>query len=104
MGRGAVWAVTGAATFAALVIVYRLGAPTPLPLAATWRSALATAVAIDIALAVYAFYLVRLASFDSIYGPLGAVLAFLALVYVAAALVLFGAEVISGRTTQRNPM
>ena len=102
--RGAELAFTSAATFAALLIVYRLGAPASLPLAATWRSALAIAVAVDVALAGYAFYLVRLASFDTIYGPLGAVLAFLALVYIAAALVLFGAEVISGRTTQRNPM
>jgi membrane protein len=94
IATGAELGVTAAATFAGLVIVYRLGAPTPLPLAAVWRSALTIAVAIDVALAGYAFYLVRLASFETIYGPLGAVLAFLALVYIAAALVLFGAELI----------
>jgi membrane protein len=84
--------VTGAGTFAALLVVYRLGAPLRLSLAAVWRSALVTALAIDVGVAVYAFYLVRIASFDTIYGPLGAALAFLALVYVVAQLVLFGAE------------
>jgi hypothetical protein len=38
------------------------------------------------------------AGFDTIYGPLGAAPAFLALVYVAAALVLLGAELIFIRT------
>ena len=53
-----------------------------------------TAVAIDAGVAGYAFYLVRIASFDTIYGPLGAVLAFLALLYFAAVLMLFGAELV----------
>jgi membrane protein len=86
--------VTGAATFAALLVVYRLGAPVPVSLASIWPSALVTALAIDVGVAAYAFYLVRVASFDTIYGPLGAVLAFLALLYVVAALMLLGAELI----------
>ena len=56
-----------------------------------------TALAIDAGVAIYAFYLVQIASFSTIYGPLGAVLAFLALLYLAAVLVLLGAEfVIAG--------
>ena len=86
--------VTAGATFAALMIVYRLAAPIATPLSRVWLSALVTAVAIDVGVAGYAFYLVRIASFDTIYGPLGAVLAFLALLYIAAMLVLFGAELI----------
>jgi membrane protein len=86
--------VTGTATFAALLVVYRLGAPVRIPLAAIWPGALVTALAIDVGVAGYAFYLVRIASFDTIYGPLGAALAFLALVYIAAQLVLLGAELI----------
>ena len=96
--RVAELAVTAAATFAALVIVYRLGAPVATPLAGVWLSALVTAVAIDVGVAGYAFYLVQIASFDTIYGPLGAVLAFLALLYLAAMLVLFGAELIVAET------
>jgi len=86
--------LTVTATFAALVLIYRLAAPVHPPFSSVWRGTLVTAVAIDLGLAVYAFYLVRLASFDTIYGPLGAVLAFLALLYVAAACVLFGAELV----------
>ena len=94
IGAGAELAATAAATVAALLVVYRLGAPVHVPFAAVWRTALVTALVIDAAVAGYAFYLVRIASFDTIYGPLGAVLAFLALVYMIAALVLFGAELI----------
>jgi membrane protein len=96
--RAAELVVTVAATFAALVTVYRLGAPVATPLARVWLSALVTTVAIDIGVAGYAFYLVQIASFDTIYGPLGAVLALLALLYVAAMLLLFGAELIVAET------
>ncbi len=65
---------SGAATFAALLAVYGLAAPERVPFAALWPSALVTALAIDAGVAGYAFYLVRIASFSSIYGPLGAVL------------------------------
>ena len=74
---------SGVTTFAALLVVYGLAAPVRPPFAALWPSALATALAIDAGVAPYAFYLVQLASFSTIYGPLGAVFAFLALLYVA---------------------
>jgi membrane protein len=85
---------SGATTFAALLVVYGLAAPRRPTLRALWPCALATAVAIDVGVAAYAFYLVHVASFNSVYGPLGAAFAFLALLYVAAVLVLFGAELI----------
>ena len=85
---------SGAATFAALLAVYGLAAPERVPFAALWPSALVMALAIDAGVAGYAFYLVRIANFSSIYGPLGAVFAFLALLYVIAVLVLFGAELV----------
>ncbi len=83
---------SGVTTFAALLVVYGLAAPVRPSVAALWPSALATGLAIDAGVALYAFYLVHLASFSTIYGPLGAVFAFLGLLYVASALVLFGAE------------
>jgi membrane protein len=92
-----------ASAFAALLIVYGLAAPVRLPFAALWPSALVTALAIDAGVAGYAFYLVRLASFSAIYGPLGAVLAFLALLYVAAVLVLFGAELVIVAAARLRP-
>ena len=44
-------AVTAGATFAALLIVYRLAAPVATPLGRVWLSALVTAVAIDVGVA-----------------------------------------------------
>ena len=82
---------SGVATFAALLVVYGLAAPGAAGRSRRcgrarsrprWRSTPASRC--------YAFYLVQLASFSTIYGPLGAVFAFLALLYVASALVLFG--------------
>jgi membrane protein len=87
-------AASGVVTFCALLLVYGLAAPVRLPFTALWPSALATTLAIDLGVAGYAFYLVRIASFSTIYGPLGAVLAFLALLYFVAMLVLFGAELV----------
>ena len=95
IARAADLTVIGAATFAALVLVYRLGAPAALAFTDVWRVALVAAVAIDAGLAGYAFYLVNVAGLDTIYGPLGALLALLALLYTAAAIVLFGAELLA---------
>lgn len=100
VARVAELTVVGAATFAALVLVYRLGAPVTLALRDVWAVAAITAVAIDAGLAAYAFYLVNIAGLDTVQGPLGAILAFLALVYAAAAIVLFGAELIAARTAR----
>jgi membrane protein len=103
-GAGAVVSIgvellgSGVVTFAALLVVYGLGPPVRLPFAVLWPSALVTTVAIDFGVAAYAFYLVQLASFSTIYGPLGAVLAFLALLYFVAMLVLFGAELVMPKT------
>ena len=44
-----------------------------------------------LASAGFSIYLERFADFDDVYGPLGAVLAFLLLVYVTAVVLLFGA-------------
>jgi membrane protein len=95
-------AASGVVTFAVLLAIYGLAAPVRLPFSAVWLSALATALAIDVAVAAYAFYLVRIASFSTVYGPLGAVLAFLALLYMTAVLVLFGAELVVVTVARRH--
>jgi membrane protein len=97
-------AASGVVTFAALLVVYGLAAPERLSFAALWPSALVMTLAIDVGVAGYAFYLVRIASFSTIYGPLGAILAFLALLYFVAMLVLFGAELViaTSRATGRD--
>jgi membrane protein len=53
--------------------------------------AIVAAVGVHLASAGFSIYLDRFGGFDDVYGPLGAVLAFLLLVYVAAIVLLLGA-------------
>jgi membrane protein len=83
--------------FAALLALYRFVPPVSMPLARLWPSALAATIAFQFAVYGYAVYATRFASFNTIYGPIGAVLAFLVLVYLLAAIVLLGAETAAAR-------
>jgi membrane protein len=84
--------------FGALLALYRFVPPVTMPLARLWPSALAAAVSFHIAVYGYAVYATRFSSFNTIYGPIGAVLVFLLLVYVLAAIVLLGAETAAARS------
>jgi membrane protein len=95
-------ATSGIATFAAALVVYRFVPPVRMPLAALWPGALFTAIAFQLATAGFAFYITRFADFSSVYGPLGAVLAFLLLVYVLASLALLGAELVVAAKPRRS--
>jgi len=83
--------------FAALLALYRFVPPVSMPLARLWPSALAAAIAFELAVYGYAVYATNFASFNTIYGPIGAVLVFLVLVYLLAAIVLLGAETAAAR-------
>jgi membrane protein len=83
--------------FAALLALYRFVPPVRAPVALLWPSALAAAIAFELTVYGYAIYATRFASFNTIYGPIGAVLAFLVLVYLLAAIVLLGAETAARR-------
>ena len=83
--------------FAALLALYRFVPPVRTPVARLWPSALAAAIAFELTVYGYAVYATRFASFSTIYGPIGAVLAFLLLVYLLAAIVLLGAETAAAR-------
>jgi membrane protein len=83
--------------FAALLALYRFVPPVRTPVALLWPSALAAALAFELTVYGYAIYATRFASFSTIYGPIGAVLAFLVLVYLLAAIVLLGAETAAAR-------
>ncbi|MGH3136014.1 MAG: YihY/virulence factor BrkB family protein [Gaiellaceae bacterium] len=84
--------------FVALLALYRLVPPVSMPLAQLWPSALAAAVTFHVAVYGYAVYATRFATFNTIYGPIGAVLVFLLLVYLLAAIVLLGAETAAARS------
>ena len=87
--------------FAALLALYRFVPPVTMPLALLWPSALAAAIAFEVTVYGYAVYATRFSNFSSVYGPIGAVLAFLLLVYLLAAIVLLGAETAAPRSRTR---
>jgi membrane protein len=93
LGWGAEVAMSVSVTFVALLLLYRLLPPGPVRLADLWTGALLAAVALQVAMAGFAVYLSRFADWSAVYGPLGAVLAFLLLVYVAAIVLIVGAEI-----------
>ena len=86
-----------AVIFVALVLVYRLTPPVRPRLRDVWPAALLGAVAFELVAAGFGIYLGRFADFNAIYGPLGAVLAFLALIYALAIVLLAGAELVALR-------
>jgi membrane protein len=84
--------------FVALLSLYRVVPPVTMRLRLLWPSAAAGAIVFEVAVFGYAIYATRFASFDTVYGPIGAVLGFLLLVYLLAAIVLLGAETAAARS------
>jgi membrane protein len=91
-GAGQVTAAVGV-SFVALLLLYRVLAPERVRVANLWTGALVGAVALQVAMAGFTVYLARFADFSAVYGSLGAVFGFLLLVYLAALVLLVGAEI-----------
>jgi membrane protein len=91
-------AVSTIVVFVALLLLYRVVPPVTTSVRLLWPSAAAAAIVFEVAVYGYAIYATRFASFDTIYGPIGAVLLFLLLVYLLAAIVLLGAETAAARS------
>jgi len=87
--------------FVALLLLYRGVPPVTMRLRLLWPSAAAAAIAFEVAVYGYVIYATRFASFNTVYGPIGAVLLFLLLVYLLAAIVLLGAETAAARSGAR---
>ncbi len=92
-GFGALAQLVGslALAFLAFVLLYRVVPPVPVRIREVVPGAVVAAVGVHVASAGFSIYLDRFGDFSNVYGPLGAVLAFLLLVYVAAVVLLFGA-------------
>ena len=86
--------------FVALLLLYRVVPPVTTRLRLLWPSAAAATIAFELAVYGFAIYATRFASFNTVYGPIGAVLLFLLLVYLLAAIVLLGAETAAARGTE----
>jgi len=81
--------------FVAFVLLYRVVPPVATRVRDVWPGALVAAIGFQVASAGFSLYLDRFASFDDVYGPLGAILAFLVLVYIAAGILVVGACVVA---------
>ena len=92
-GLGALAQLVGslALAFVAFALLYRVVPPVPMRVREVVPGAVVAAVGVHLASAGFSIYLDRFGGFDDVYGPLGAVLAFLLLVYIAAIVLLLGA-------------
>jgi membrane protein len=77
--------------FLAFALLYRVVPPVPTHFREVMPGAAVAAVGLQLASAGFSIYLRHFGGFDDVYGPLGTVLAFLLLVYVAAVVLLLGA-------------
>ena len=77
--------------FLAFVLLYRVVPPVPVKIRDVVPGAVVAAVGVHLASAGFSIYLDRFGGFNDVYGPLGTVLAFLLLVYIAAIVLLLGA-------------
>jgi membrane protein len=83
-------AATGLSALAVLLL-YRIAAPLEVRLRDALPAAILAGVGVQVASAGFSLYLRYFTDFDDVYGPLGAVLALLLLVYVEATVLLAGA-------------
>jgi len=90
---------SGAVTFGVLVVLYRFVPPVRPSIRAIWPPALLATIGFHLATAVYALYLARFGDLSTLYGPLGAVLGFLLVVYVGVIVILLGAELVAAWPT-----
>lgn len=92
--------VSLAVVFATVLLLYRYVPPVHPGFADLWAPALLVAVAIQVTQAGYGVYLSRFAEYNLVYGSLAAAIGFLFLVYLCAAIFLFGAQL---AVTWRRP-
>ena len=78
--------------FGVVLLLYRYVPPVRPRFADLWAPALLVAVAVGVTQVGYGFYLSRFADYNLVYGSLAAVVGFLFLVYLCAAIFLFGAQ------------
>lgn len=81
--------------FATFWVLYHLVPQAPARWSDLWLGALIAALGFEGGKRLFVWYLGAFASYNAVYGPLSAVVVFLAWSYLSTAIVLFGAEVAS---------
>jgi membrane protein len=83
--------------FLIFTLIYYLGINKKINLRQIYRGALTVAVGLEIAKHIFVYYLDRFASYQSTYGSVGSVIAFLTWVHISSMILLLGAEINSLR-------
>jgi membrane protein len=91
LGAAAQLGASLAVALLAFGFLYRFVPPVPVKLRDVVPGAAVAAVGVHLASAGFSIYLARFGGFNNVFGPLGTILAFLLLVYAAAAILLLGA-------------
>lgn len=86
------WLVPFVVSTASFLLAYRILPPVRTRIRDVWVGAAIAGVLFEVAKAALAIYFQRFATYDEVYGSLGAVITFLFFVYVAACILLLGAE------------
>ncbi|WP_244540366.1 YihY/virulence factor BrkB family protein [Kaistia soli] len=88
------WPVLIIAVWFALVVLYRFGPSREQPKWrwVTWGSALAALLWVLVS-SLFSWYVAGFGSYDSSYGPLGAIIAFMTWIWLSATVILLGAEI-----------
>ena len=92
-----------ALTVAVLGLLYRTLPPVAPGWRSVWLPALLAAVSFHVLTAAYALYLARSGDLAAVYGPLGAVLGFLLVVYLGVTVILLGAELVAAWSRPEAP-
>jgi membrane protein len=87
--------------FLAFSVLYWVVPPVRVQLGHVWPSAALTAVATELLIKGFAFYVARTTA-NSVYGPLGALFTFLLLIYLLGTVLLLGAELTATRSSARG--
>jgi membrane protein len=93
-----------ALAFVAFALLYRVVPPVSVRLLDVLPGAIVATLGVHLAGAGFSVYLDHFADFDDVYGPLGAVLAFLLLVWISAAVLLVGACVAAAWPQAATPV
>lgn len=88
-------AVSVALLFATFAFLYRFVPAVPTRLAGIWPGALAAAAGFEALQFGFSVYVSYFSHYNRVYGSLGAIVAFMFFVYLAAMVFLFGAEIAS---------
>lgn len=82
-------------SFVVFTLIYIFVPAIPVRFSEIWPGALFAALVFELAKHGFAFYVTNFGNYNAIYGSLGAIVVFMLFVYLAANILLFGAEIAS---------